>query len=122
MPCTLVSPMLPHPGRDTATAAMRSAPAMVLVRFEEERRKAEPPWAANLASSCCRWGSGVTRSLEEFNRVGRPCTGDRRPDGGGAMFSLFRNRSDDVPARLYATVVAQAREPALFLRHGVPDT
>jgi cytochrome b pre-mRNA-processing protein 3 len=38
------------------------------------------------------------------------------------MFGLFGKRSDDMPARVYAEIVAQARQPALYLRHGVPDT
>jgi cytochrome b pre-mRNA-processing protein 3 len=40
-----------------------------------------------------------------------------------AMIALFRrNPTHDAAERAYAAVVAQARQPAFFLRRGVPDT
>lgn len=39
------------------------------------------------------------------------------------MFGLFRNRQRErIVSRLYDEILAQARNPALFLDHGVPDT
>lgn len=38
-------------------------------------------------------------------------------------FNLFRRKNhDDVVAKLYGAIVAQAREPAFYVNHGVPDT
>lgn len=39
------------------------------------------------------------------------------------MFGLFRNKARDAQiARLYDQILAQSRDPALFLQGGVPDT
>jgi cytochrome b pre-mRNA-processing protein 3 len=38
------------------------------------------------------------------------------------MFDLFRKRHEVTSARLYAQILGQARQPALFLAHEVPDT
>lgn len=39
------------------------------------------------------------------------------------MFGLFRNKARDAQiARLYDQILAQSRDPALFLEGGVPDT
>jgi cytochrome b pre-mRNA-processing protein 3 len=38
------------------------------------------------------------------------------------MFDLFRKKHEAASARLYAQILAQARKPALFVDHGVPDT
>jgi len=38
------------------------------------------------------------------------------------MLGLFRGKGDANVARIYSEILAQARQPALFLDHGVPDT
>lgn len=38
------------------------------------------------------------------------------------VFGLFRSKSDDRPARIYARAVEAARNPALYDRFSVPDT
>lgn len=57
------------------------------------------------------------------HRPRQPVNGMAGPGVPGSMLKrLFGSKRNEVAEQIYAAIVAQAREPVFYARHGVPDT